>query len=304
MSRCNTSSRALRGARDWQYYQTCIFPFHNPTALTLALQIVSVAKPDAVILNGDIFDFHGVSKFGKPPERKSGFKYEIYAGRRLFKMLCAALPEGVPIIYNEGNHEYRLQSWLMWRGPEMFDLDVLRMESLLKFPPQVKYQWRSDIPLGLDHHVVAEVKAGHLYITHGDQFRGANSTINTARMLFLRLQVSMIVGHFHRNSFWFQTDYEGKPRGFWVAGCLALPRSDYNASYIADHAVMIADVFWPSGFFQVTPVTLMPENGEYFAVLDGVRYVMPRHAPRDFPDVREIWRGVGCKNEEFTFEAF
>jgi predicted phosphodiesterase len=281
------------------------FPFHDPGAVILALQIIEVCKPQVVVLAGDVVDFAGISWFGKPPERGTGFRFEIYAARRLVRILLDHLPPEATVLYLEGNHERRMTSTLMrGSGQALFDLDVLRVDALLQLPHQVKYLAREDVPQPLGKHVPGEIKAGHLYITHGDSFRGVTNMINVARTLYLKLQTSMVIGHWHRNDSYFQTDYEGRPHGFWVSGCLALPRPDYDASRIWGQGMIVADVYWPEGIFQITQVPFIPDNGNVITFWNGVKYAIPRNFERDMPDIREIWRGIGCVKDAYSFETF
>lgn len=45
-------------------------PYHNITALTVALNYAKNEKPDAILLNGDALDFFGLSRFCKEPKKR------------------------------------------------------------------------------------------------------------------------------------------------------------------------------------------------------------------------------------------
>jgi len=254
------------------------FPFHDPQALRLALecfsQVVRSIPEDRrlyVALLGDIVDFHGISRFPKPPHRSSGFVSELYADRFLVQLLIEQLKsrsEGkARIIWALGNHEERLEYYLMGKAKELYDLDVLRVDQLLRVGSDVMVLRSSLLPGSREDRVQAEIDVcGRLILTHGHQFRNVNSSsaqVSPARLLYQRTGAQMIIGHLHRNDAYIFTDYRGKPHGFWVVGCLCLPRPNWDASRIWSQGIAIVDV-WKSTHgetrFSVVHVPFIPDG--------------------------------------------
>ena len=46
-------------------------PYHSKSALTAVIKYAKEYKPDCILLNGDFFDFHGMSRFLKDPRKKN-----------------------------------------------------------------------------------------------------------------------------------------------------------------------------------------------------------------------------------------
>jgi predicted phosphodiesterase len=246
------------------------FPFADPAALRLALDVAGHFAPELVILNGDVVDFHGISRFSRIPERRAGFRREVEVDRELLRLLLDRLGPA-PVIWLEGNHEYRMELYLMSRSPELFGLDALEVPRLMAAADRVTYVRRVTVPVSRHERVAPEVDFGSLVVAHGDMFRAGPHTVQVARNLYLRLQVSMLIGHWHRNDVWEQTAYDGSVRGFWVAGCLCLPRPEYDAGRHWGQGMALVDLY-PDGLFQVQVVRFFPENGRLVAVVNGRRF--------------------------------
>lgn len=245
-------------------------PFADPAALQLALRVLEAFPPDLVVFNGDVLDFHGVSRFSRVPERRAGFRREVEACRELLRQILERLGP-VPVYWLEGNHEFRLELYLMSRSPELFGLDALQVENLLGVADRVTYVRRVNLPVSRHERVAPELDTGRLVITHGDMFRAGPHTVQIARNLYLRLQVQALIGHWHRNDVWEQTAYDGSVRGFWVAGCLCLPRPEYDAGRHWGQGMALVDLY-PDGLFKVEVVRMFPEDGSLAAMVAGRRF--------------------------------
>jgi hypothetical protein len=88
MNRTQRPSGRLNGSRGWRKYSlirrgpslevqahkpiTAVvigdlhFPFEDPAAMALAKKIIASANPEIVIINGDLVDFFGISRFPVP----------------------------------------------------------------------------------------------------------------------------------------------------------------------------------------------------------------------------------------------
>ncbi len=283
------------------------FPFHDPQAIRLALECLRIiaederasSKPIYVILLGDIVDFYGISRFPKPPHRSAGFVSELYMDRFLVQLLIENIQKATRgrarIIWLLGNHEERLEFFLMSRARELYDLDVLRVEQLLRVGSDVMVLRSSTLPGGRGDRVQAEVDVcGHLILTHGHQFRNVHSSsaqVSPARMLYLRMGTQMVIGHLHRNDAYMFTDYRGKPHGFWVAGCLCLPRPHWDASRIWSQGIILVDVWKAKSGdprFSVIQIPFIPDQENLEASFWGHTISVGRVG---LPfDVEQLWR--------------
>jgi predicted phosphodiesterase len=163
-------------------------PYHNIAALECALDYGVKNKVNTVFINGDLLDFHGLSRFLKDP-RKRNVKEEMDACIEFLTGLRKTFPKA-SIYYHHGNHDIRYQMWLM-SHPEIFGDPYYELENRLGLN---KLRIRT-----VDDKTIT--KAGKLSITHGHYiFRGASSPVSPARTMLLKAKQSMVCGHTHKIS--------------------------------------------------------------------------------------------------------
>lgn len=93
-------------------------PYHNKTSWALVAHVVKTWKPKVVVVQGDFFDCYAVSSHRKDPRRRDAIVDEI---RRAQDMLH--IFDGCAYKYFiEGNHEYRLDRYLMDFAPQAYEL--------------------------------------------------------------------------------------------------------------------------------------------------------------------------------------
>lgn len=154
-------------------------------------------------------DCYSLSNFNKEPNR-TRFNEEIQITRGFFETLRKNFKDA-KIIYKIGNHEERLWSYLVQKAPEIFDLDELKIENLLKLD-----ELKIDL---VDKKRVT--KYNKLHIIHGHEYRFAISNpVNPARGLFLRTKQSAVCFHFHQTSEHTEPTIDGSLIGTYSVGCL------------------------------------------------------------------------------------
>lgn len=187
----------------------CHIPYHSIDAITLALDYGKEKKVDTIVLNGDILDFYQLSRFEKDP-RKRSLAYELDACKSFLKTLRELFPLAM-IIYKCGNHEVRLQKYLMIKAPELLGVQEFELQYLLKFK-EFGVTW-------VDDKVVMKLK--RLNIIHGHEFNvGFIAPVNIARGLFLKANACAIQGHNHATSENTVTTLDGDMITTWSTGCL------------------------------------------------------------------------------------
>ena len=184
-------------------------PYHNSAAILAALNWLKGAGVDCLLLNGDILDCCKISTFGADP-RRPGLIDEI----RICSEFLAALREmfpAIPIIYREGNHEERIERYLMLKAPELFGAVDVSLNTLLGLPK-----------LGIEHIRHQRIlKAGKLNILHGHERRaGLTAPVNAARGIWLFANENCLVGHHHKTSEHAERNLSGDQFGTWSTGCL------------------------------------------------------------------------------------
>lgn len=192
-------------------------PYHNISAITIALDYGKKEKVNTIFINGDLLDCHSISKFESDPKKRS-IKQEFDATKEFLVQLRKAFPKA-SIYWLKGNHCIRWEKFLYAKVREIWDDDYFFLEERLQLN-SVKVKILDDKIL---------VKAGKLSITHGHHiFKGAFTPVNPSRGAFLRAKQSLIVGHLHRPSHHPETDLDGKIISCWSTGCLCELRADYS----------------------------------------------------------------------------
>jgi predicted phosphodiesterase len=185
------------------------FPYHDKRALETAVQYAQNNKPDFILLNGDIVDFHQLSYFEKDPTRKN-IVQELEMLRGFLVNLKTFFPK-TKIIFKVGNHEERYDRYLMQAAPVLYHLPEIRLKSILKLDE-----------LGIDYvgdkRVISYRK---LNIIHGHEYRfSISNPVNPARGIFLRTHKSTLAGHFHQASEHTENSIDSDVIGCWSTGCL------------------------------------------------------------------------------------
>lgn len=122
-------------------------PFHDERALTLVLDAFQDIGIDRLFLNGDILDFLNVSLHGpKNPDIQETLENEIQAGIDFIKSLRKRFPTQ-EIIFNAGNHEWRLDRFIIQKCPAFWNL--FKVESMLQLAENniIYYPYNSRIQL-------------------------------------------------------------------------------------------------------------------------------------------------------------
>lgn len=192
-------------------------PYHNISAITIALDYGRKEKVNTIFINGDLIDMHQVSRFEHDVKKRS-IKQEFDAAKEFLVQLRKAFPKAL-IYWLKGNHCIRWEKFLHAKVREIWDDDYFFLEERLQLN-SVKVKILDDKIL---------VKAGKLSITHGHHiFKGVFTPVNPSRGAFLRAKQSLIVGHLHRPSHHPETDLDGKIISCWSTGCLCELRADYS----------------------------------------------------------------------------
>lgn len=184
-------------------------PYHSISALTAAIDYGKHIKPDSILLNGDFFDFFGLSRFLKDPKKRS-FSDELTAGGELIKTLKKIFK--APIIFKVGNHEERYNHFLWQKAHEIIGVDELTLYELIK-------KRAGDIEYVDQKRII---KAGKLNIIHGHEFvTGISTPVNIARGLFTKGKVSAVQGHNHQTSEHTEPTMNDDIITTWSVGCLS-----------------------------------------------------------------------------------
>lgn len=94
-------------------------PFQDNNAVESFIRYCKEKKPEAIVLNGDVLDMFMLSKFTKGEGRNP--LEEITMCRELLASVRTACPNA-EIYYVIGNHENRLEKYVLTKAPELASL--------------------------------------------------------------------------------------------------------------------------------------------------------------------------------------
>ena len=192
-------------------------PYHDIESITIAFDYGVEHKVNTIFINGDLLDFHHLSRFQKDP-RKRSIKHEFDTCKEFLRVLRATFPEA-QIYWLKGNHDMRYENWLMTKVYEVFDDEYYHMEQRLRLNEE-----RITI---IDDKTL--VKAGKLSITHGHHvMRGFFAPVNSARGAWMKAKQSVIISHVHKVSQHVEVNMDGESFGAWSTGSLCENRPDYS----------------------------------------------------------------------------
>lgn len=191
-------------------------PYHDSTALRIALEYIDDQEPDNIYLNGDISDFFSVSRWDKNPLERN-LPRELQLNRQFLAHLRERYPNA-RIIYKIGNHEERWEKYMWAKAPEVCGVADFEMRALLEFS-----KWGIEEVKGKQ-----KAKAGkYLTIIHGHELFGGSAPVNFARTLQTNLGVCAIAGHRHQTSEHAFKNADDKNVMCWSLGCLCDMRPEY-----------------------------------------------------------------------------
>jgi len=193
-------------------------PYHSIEALTAALDFLSDKDITTLLIGGDFFDFYGMSRYAKDPDKRNTAE-EIKIGVELLKTIFNELkPEKV--VFKYGNHDERFEHYI-WQKfaeiPQLTDFEEMKQISLETI---LRNRLGKDFPIDFvtDKRII---RAGNLSIVHGHEFpSGITSPVNIARGLYLRAKANTICGHSHKSSEHSETDINGQMITTWSVGSL------------------------------------------------------------------------------------
>lgn len=204
-------------------------PYHSIEALTACFDYLKHYKPDAILLNGDTLDFHGLSRFIRDPKKRH-FAEELTAFEQFMETLQNLFQ--CKVYFKIGNHEERYEHFLWQKAGELVGVEEFELSAIIKK--------RADVEIIGDKRII---KAGDLNIIHGHEFgTGFFSPVNVARGLFLRAKVSAMQGHNHQTSEHTEPNLNAQIVTTWSLGCLCELRPAYLPINKWNHGFACVDI--------------------------------------------------------------
>lgn len=197
-------------------------PYHDKTALSIALDYGLKRGVDSIFILGDWLDFYSLSFFEKDPAKRN-LKKEVETNYTILSSIREKYGT-IPITAKVGNHEERHERYLKVKAPELLDFEVLNISRIIN-------RGHNDENKDLGIKCVGDkriAKIGHLNCIHGHEFgRSITSPVNTARGLYNKGKETAMCAHHHQTSEHTETSLTGETTVCWSVGCLCDLRPDY-----------------------------------------------------------------------------
>lgn len=200
-------------------------PNHDESAWSLMLRAAHLFRPQVVIILGDFADAETLSSHAATEPGETDFARELQGVTNALDQLDQL--GATRKIYCQGNHETRLERYLMGRAPSLFR--CLRWQNLLELHRR-GWEW---VPYG---HTA---KVGKLNITHDTGSAG----MNAHRQAAVDVGGSVVIGHTHRLAYEVRGRFDGTPYVAAMFGWLGDQKK--AASYIHEAR---AAASWAHGF--------------------------------------------------------
>jgi predicted phosphodiesterase len=194
-----TSKKLVMNDQHW--------PYHDPRALEICVQIAEDEGVDEIIINGDLADFYSINMHSSPhPEVVHTLEDELCEVRMFLEYLRSRFPK-IKIMYIMGNHEDRLERFVL-KHTKVFH-NILRFENQLMLD-NLKIDW-------IPYNQYYEVIPNKLRVQHSPPSYGVNGARTS---LLKKLDCSYIYGCTHRMQHACQTTASGEVVHAWFNGWL------------------------------------------------------------------------------------
>lgn len=199
-------------------------PNHDERAWGLMLRVAMSLKPKHIVILGDFADGETLSAHPATKPGEVSFEQEVAGVQACLDQLDAL--GATNKIYVCGNHEFRLDRYLMERAPAMFY--SIQWQNILELHKRA-WQW---VPYR------KSVAIGKLHLTHDTGTAGINAHRTSAQAF----GGSTVIGHTHRMAYEVKGRFDGTP---YLAAMLGwLGDAEKAASYM--HEAKASD--WVHGF--------------------------------------------------------
>ena len=225
-------------------------PYHDEDAYDTALKYIKDQNVDRIVLAGDFADFYKVSSWAQDPLRQT-FESEVERIREEILSLVCLFPD-TPIDYIEGNHEQRLAYYIKKNAPafaglvsvpSLFDLNNYN----IPYISNIKEMCNGRQPY----------KLGKLFVLHGHEIRAGYSSVNLARLFYMKAHNSLIVGHHHTSQKYIQRKLDMTYDGAWCVGTLGKLNEPYLPVNNWCHGFAVVDHDPDTGKFDVHNYTII-----------------------------------------------
>ena len=209
-------------------------------------------------MNRDFIDLKAISSFMNDPVTTPRFKEELANARYWLDLLVKATPNATRY-FTFGNHEVRLQRYLIKKSPELSD--ILALEDLL----ELDKEWIVVNKSTKENYV----QIGDLYVGHWD--RVSKHSSYTVKNIIDDYGVNIIQSHTHRLGMYTKRYMDRTVYG-WEIGCLQELSPDWAGHVNWQHGFAVLEPYDRGKQYTMFLVKINNGNGDYSFSYAGKRF--------------------------------
>ncbi len=200
-------------------------PYHDKTAVEVAIRDIRKYNPSIVLLGGDVTDNYKESRWEQDPTMRP-FTDEVFVARKFLEAIRSWFPKA-RIIYKEGNHEERHAKLLMSGAPALYGFEETTLQSLYHLD-KFGIEWVGD---------KRPLRLGKLNFIHGHEYGFFGDPSSVSKGFYRRAKTHVMGGHYHRTSQNSEPTLDGTVLSQWSVGCLCgirpkwKPLNDWNHGF-------------------------------------------------------------------------
>lgn len=239
-------------------------PFHHVKAYNLMLEVASDLKSqlNEIVVLGDYADFYSVSSHSRDPRVFHMLQDEVVDVLAGLSELDHLFPDAKKV-FLQGNHEFRLERYLVDKAPALFGITDTRF--LLGFDQRPNWRY---IPYGPNQS--HKVLGSYLRARHEPLASSAKATAAKALC-------SIVYGHIHRIESSHIVGMDGTNHIACSVGWLGDKSKDLIYSYVKNHHQwqMGFGLCWvdqKNKFFHLDTVHILEDGNQVSCVVNGKLY--------------------------------
>lgn len=195
-------------------------PYHDRKAYNLMLKVAKEIGIDEVVILGDLADFFAVNSHGTHPQVFQMLIDEVDEVNKELDKLDKLFPRAKKV-FIEGNHEYRLERYLLSKAPALFG--VTSTEHLLNINRRKNWKFINYGPNQVYKILGSKLKARH------------EPLASSAKATASKALCSLVYGHIHRIERSHLVGLDGTDHMCFSVGWLGDKRNDKIFGYVKGH---------------------------------------------------------------------
>lgn len=220
-----------KGPKLWLIIADLHVPYHDKTAIEIALRFARKRKTDGLLILGDLADNYQISPWVRDPSARR-FVDEVEIAKTMLDAMQSYLKPKATV-WKFSNHEARLERYLWRRAPELYGFQEFSFEHIMHLAERNITVIPPNDP----------IRVGRLTLLHGHEWpSGTTTPVNPARTAFLKALACCLVAHQHRTSYHPETTIEETTISCWSIGCLCDCHPQYRPFNNWNHGCALLDL--------------------------------------------------------------